>query len=41
MNEPSRCCINISAIVLEMGDPLATPFVWLVDLFLNNKVVLP
>jgi hypothetical protein len=23
--ESSRCCINISAIVPEMGDPMATP----------------
>jgi hypothetical protein len=24
MNDSSRCCINISAIVLEKGDPMAT-----------------
>jgi hypothetical protein len=25
MSVSSRYCINISAIVLEMGDPMATP----------------
>ena len=35
-----RCCINILIIVPEMGDPMATPFVGLVDLFLKDKVIL-
>jgi len=25
MNESSRCCIDISAIMPEKGDPMATP----------------
>ena len=35
-----KCCINISAVMPEMGDPTATPLDGLVNLFLELKIVL-
>jgi hypothetical protein len=36
----SRCCKNISAIILDIGEPMDMPFLWLVYFVLEGKSVL-
>jgi len=45
MMEFSSCCKNISAMVLEIGEPMTTPlsiwYIWLVYLVQEGEVILP